>query len=969
MKWLPKILFATLLFLPATALAITNAPWSITNLSDTFIVPNLINGSAKGLLISASSTINGNLSVSSLTSGNCVQAGVGGLLTTIAGACGTPVGSITAVTATNPLFSSGGTSPNISTIFSTTTTFGIGNNGFLILGATGIPFVAASSTLNLPNGALANSSITVNGTTFNLGDSKTITAASSTLLSDFNTFLHTITGSVSGNAGTATALQTGRTISITGDLTYTSPTFDGSGNVTAAGTLATVNTNVGTFTYPSVTVNGKGLITAISNGTAPTTYTGTFPIAVTGSVISSLFSTTTNNGMPAGFLYSGSGGIWQTAASSSLFGYTPLNPTRNINTTAPLGGGGALTSDLTLTCTSCSTFAYPFTPSTFGINVSATSTPILDYPGFIAATSTTGVITASSSIIDQPLATAAGTFVAADPTGKLIATTSPSGSNSAFSPSANYATTGALPSNTYNNGASGVGATITEVGTGALSVDGNSPSVGQRVLIKNEATAANNGLYDVTVAGSGIAAFVLTRDTAYNSSSEIIPGIITYVISGATNDDDFWAMVSSAPITVGTTALNYTEVSGGGASVTTVSNSDSTLTISPTTGNVVASLNLGHANTWSVLQNFGNATSTLFSATYASTTQFIVSGQSGCAQFASGVLTGTGSNCAASSFSYPFPVLGLGTTSPIMLLASTTVGNGTVTGGLTVSGTATTTNLIDTNVTSALGLFDANHKLGAYGGAAGCTNQFVTALSAVGATTCTSLTSSNVTTALGFTPFGGTNPLPIANGGTNATSFSANNLIYANSAGTGLVDLGSATTTTSAAFGILALNAIGNAAFTYASSTQLTSGGTSLGAPTFYINSLGGITAKDVASGLSGILSPVQHLTLATATTTTWGGTTTPAYVPVAVAPFAGTLKDVRCLASSTAAFLGIQPLINGAVTAPSYFVASNTVGIITFTGSNTFTIGQSLSFFAGTTTLDTHANGVSCTFDVIQTT
>ena len=64
----------------------------------------------------------------------------------------------------------------------------------------------------------------------------------------------------------------------TGDVTYTSPSFDGSGNVTAAGTLATVNSNVGTFTYPSVTVNGKGLITAISNGAAPTTYTGTYPI-------------------------------------------------------------------------------------------------------------------------------------------------------------------------------------------------------------------------------------------------------------------------------------------------------------------------------------------------------------------------------------------------------------------------------------------------------------------------------------------------------------------------------------------------------------------------------------------------------------------------------------------------------------------------------------------------------------------
>jgi hypothetical protein len=64
---------------------------------------------------------------------------------------------------------------------------------------------------------------------------------------------------------------TGRTLAITGDLAYTSPTIDGTGNVTAAGTLATVNTNVGAFgsatQVGTFTVNGKGLITAAANVT------------------------------------------------------------------------------------------------------------------------------------------------------------------------------------------------------------------------------------------------------------------------------------------------------------------------------------------------------------------------------------------------------------------------------------------------------------------------------------------------------------------------------------------------------------------------------------------------------------------------------------------------------------------------------------------------------------------------------
>ena len=83
--------------------------------------------------------------------------------------------------------------------------------------------------------------------------------------------------------GSAATLTTGRTISITGDLAYTSPSFDGSANVTAAGTLATVNANVGSFTNASITVNGKGLITAASSGTAPvTSVTGTSPVVSSG---------------------------------------------------------------------------------------------------------------------------------------------------------------------------------------------------------------------------------------------------------------------------------------------------------------------------------------------------------------------------------------------------------------------------------------------------------------------------------------------------------------------------------------------------------------------------------------------------------------------------------------------------------------------------------------------------------------
>ena len=74
--------------------------------------------------------------------------------------------------------------------------------------------------------------------------------------------------SVSGNAGTATTLATGRTIGITGDLTWTSPTFNGSGNVTAAGTLASSGVAAGAYgsaSYiPTITVDAKGRVTSVT---------------------------------------------------------------------------------------------------------------------------------------------------------------------------------------------------------------------------------------------------------------------------------------------------------------------------------------------------------------------------------------------------------------------------------------------------------------------------------------------------------------------------------------------------------------------------------------------------------------------------------------------------------------------------------------------------------------------------------
>ena len=89
-----------------------------------------------------------------------------------------------------------------------------------------------------------------------------------TVITASTNFAGNLTGNVTGNSDTATALAAGVTIATTGDVAYTSASFDGSGNVTGAATLATVNSNVGEFgsttEIPVFTVNAKGLVTAAS---------------------------------------------------------------------------------------------------------------------------------------------------------------------------------------------------------------------------------------------------------------------------------------------------------------------------------------------------------------------------------------------------------------------------------------------------------------------------------------------------------------------------------------------------------------------------------------------------------------------------------------------------------------------------------------------------------------------------------
>lgn len=130
--------------------------------------------------------------------------------------------------------------------------------------------------------------------------------------------------------------------------------------------------------------------------------------------------------------------------------------------------------------------------------------------------------------------------------------------------SVHVATTAALPASTYNNGSSGVGATITADANGALTVDSHAMNAGEYVLVKNQAAGLQNGIYTVTSAGAANAPFILTRRADADSGTELSSGSFVFVEQGTANGSTGWVLSTSGTITIGTTALTFTQFSSAG---------------------------------------------------------------------------------------------------------------------------------------------------------------------------------------------------------------------------------------------------------------------------------------------------------------------------------------------------------------------------------------------------------------------
>ena len=483
---------------------------------------NIISNIANSSLQNSTITING--TTISLGSSGTVTAVLGNALTIGTGLSGgsfdgsAPVtiaidSTVVTLTGTQTLTNKTLTSPVIGTIVNTGTLTLPTSTDTLIGRATTDTLTnksidGATNTLsNIGNASLTNSSITIGSTSISLGGTETVVAGLTLTSPTISTIVNTGTLTLP----TTTTTLVGRNTTDT----LTNKTIDASNN-----TISNIGNS--SLTNSSITINGS----SVSLG-GSTTVTAVNPNALT-----------IGTGL-TGTSYNGS-----TAVTVAIDSTVTTNSATQTLTNKTIDAGLNTLSNIPNSALTNSTITIGTTPVALG---GSTLTPA----------GLTSVTVTQNPTLDLQLATKAYVDAAV--------------SNVNYHEPVEVASTVAYTV-TYNNGSSGVGATLTNAGAQtALVVDGVTMTAtdvtnATRILIKNQASGAQNGVYVLTNEGSGSTNWSMVRstdmDTTGTGANNVGPGDTFYVISGSSQSTTTWVQTTKNPITIGTTALAFVQVGG-----------------------------------------------------------------------------------------------------------------------------------------------------------------------------------------------------------------------------------------------------------------------------------------------------------------------------------------------------------------------------------------------------------------------
>jgi hypothetical protein len=146
---------------------------------------------------------------------------------------------------------------------------------------------------------------------------------------------------------------------------------------------------------------------------------------------------------------------------------------------------------------------------------------------------------------------------------------------------------------TYDNGTSGVGATLTKSSNGSIgTIDGATVAVGNRILLRAQTDAKQNGIYVITALGDGSHPWIITRaaDADNNPSGELANGDFCFVTNGTTNGSKGFLVSTAGTITIGTTSITYSQFNASEAVVAGDGITKSGETISVASGGITSGM-------------------------------------------------------------------------------------------------------------------------------------------------------------------------------------------------------------------------------------------------------------------------------------------------------------------------------------------------------------------------------------------